>query len=143
VQEKNTRPDGVDDRTVAASGKVSEAFEWLIRARGRLYDFHQMIGRADLLFGEAADMLEEAGASDLGDHLRKEIIGRNVLDGRWTFQIVEEFDSVYFEPAASAEKKVRNELMEGRIHVYEAEMKERRRTPGRAGHESQPPRTGS
>src|SRR5690606_3294937 len=35
------RPAGVDDDTVAAVGKLGEALEWVERARGRLYDFHQ------------------------------------------------------------------------------------------------------
>ena len=34
------RPAGADDSTVHAGGKLSEAAEWLERARGRLYDFH-------------------------------------------------------------------------------------------------------
>jgi hypothetical protein len=51
----------VDDDTVAAVGKLSEAMEWLERARGRLYDFHQMMGRADLLAGEAVELLRECG----------------------------------------------------------------------------------
>ena len=39
-------PDGASDALVAAVGKVSEALEWVERARGRLYDFHQMMGHA-------------------------------------------------------------------------------------------------
>ena len=50
--ERHRRPPGADDATVEAVGKVSEALEWVERARGRLYDFHQMMGHADALFGE-------------------------------------------------------------------------------------------
>jgi hypothetical protein len=49
------------DDVVAAVGKPGEALEWVERARGRLYDLHQLIGRADFLFEEAADELEPAG----------------------------------------------------------------------------------
>lgn len=133
------RPPGVDDRLVEATGKVSEAFEWIERARGRLYDFHQMLGRADFLFGDGADLLDECGQHDLADALRTDVIGRNVLDGRWTFQVVEEFDEVYYRPVEAFERRVRDELLGGRRHVYEAELKEQRRTPGRTGHESRPP----
>ncbi len=140
MNEEHQRPDGVSDEIVAAMGKVTEAFEWIERARGRLYDFHQMIGRADLLMEEGSELLERAGANDLGDLLRGDIIGRNVLDGRWTYQAVEEFDATYYRPVMETERKVREELVEGRRHVYEAEMKERRRTPGREGHEAEPPR---
>ncbi|HVF75655.1 MAG TPA: hypothetical protein VM938_11455 [Acidimicrobiales bacterium] len=71
--------------------------------------------------------------------MREEVIGRNVLDGRWTFQVVEEFDAVYFQAAADAERRVRDELLGGRRHGFEAELKQKRRTPRRPGHESLPP----
>jgi hypothetical protein len=38
----------------------------------------------------------------------------------------------------AAERRVRDELMGGRRHVFEAEMKEARRTNGRPGHERGP-----
>ena len=140
MRAKNARPEGVSDEAVEASGKVGEAFEWIERARGRLYDFHQMIGRADFLLEEASDTLDRAGTPELAEFLRHEIIGRNVLDGRWTYQIVEEFDACYYGPVSEAEEKIRNELMDGRRHVYEAEMKQRRRTKNAEGHEAEPPR---
>ena len=133
------RPAGADDATVEACGKASEALEWLERARGRLFDFHQMLGHLDLQMGEAADRLREAGHAELGDLVDREVVGRNVLDGRWTFQIIEEFDVLYYGPVKAVEQRLRDELMEGKRHVYEAEMKERRRTRGRPGHESRPP----
>lgn len=136
--ERDRRPEGVDDATVEAVGKLGEAVEWIERARGRLYDFHQMSGRADLLLGEAAEALAEAGHTALADHLRTDLVGRNVLEGRWTFQIVEEYDATYWEPARSARKAVESKLLAGRAHVYESEMKERRRTDGRRHHEQRP-----
>lgn len=132
------RPRDADDATVAASGTLSEALEWVERARGHLYDFHQMIGHADALVGQAADALAQAGHAEQAERLQDEIVGRNVLPGRWTFQVVDEFDDGYWEPLRAAERRVRNELMEGRRHVFESEMKEARRTPGRPGHESRP-----
>jgi hypothetical protein len=33
-----------------------------------------------------------------------------------------------------SERAVRDALLDGRRHVYEAEMKERRRSPGEPGH---------
>ena len=132
------RPPGVDDATVAAAGKLSEALEWVERARGLLYSFHQLIGRADFLAEDAADELEEAGHAELAQLVREEIVGRNVLDGRWTFQIVEDFDDGYWQPLRDVEAEVRNELLGGKRHVYEAEMKEQRRSRGRPRHESRP-----
>ena len=132
------RPDGVDDATVAASGKLSEAVEWIERARGRLYDFHQMSGHADLLIGEAADELEAAGHPEWAERVRTELVGRNVLEGRWTFQIVEEYDATYWEPVRAVRRAVEDDLVGGRPHVFEAEMKEERRTRGRRHHEAVP-----
>jgi hypothetical protein len=124
------RPAGVNDETVAAVGKMSEAMEWVERARGRLYDFHQMMGHADFLFEEGAEMLAAAGHGRIADEVRAELIGRNVIDGRWTFQVVEEFDDLYYEEARRCERLARDELIDGRRHVYEAELKEARRTQG-------------
>ena len=132
------RPDGVDDATVEAAGKLSEALEWVERARGHLYSFHQLIGRADFLAEEAAEQLEEAGHTELAERARSEIVGRNVLHGRWTFQIVEDFDDGYWQPFRDFDREVRDELLAGRRHVHEAEMKEQRRTQGRPRHESRP-----
>jgi hypothetical protein len=132
------RPRGVSDETVAAVGKASEAMEWIERARGRLYDFHQMLGRADLLFGDAAAQLQDAGHGELAEQLRREIVGRNVLEGRWTFQIIEEFDATYYDACRDAVRRLDHELVGGTRHVYESEMKEQRRSPGRRHHEQRP-----
>ena len=135
----HARPPGVDDATVAAVGKVSEALEWLERARGRLYDFHQMLGHLDFQMEDAARLLREAGHEELAERLDREVVGRNVLDGRWTFQVIEEFEGTYYEPIKGVEADVRDQLMAGRRHVFESEMKERRRTQGERGHEARPP----
>ena len=137
--DEHRRPDGVDDATVEAVGKLTEALERIERARGRLYDFHQMIGHADFQIGEAAGQLRAAGHPDLASLVEEEIVGRNVLDGRWTFQVVEEFDDAYYEPVREIERSVRMRLLDGRRHVHEAELKEKRRTHGLMGHESRPP----
>jgi hypothetical protein len=123
---------------VAALGTLSEGLEYLERARGRLYDFHQLVGRADLLFGRAAEALEDAGHAEQAAALRQDVVGRNVLEGRWTFQVVDEFDDAYWSVVRAAEQRIRDGLLAGRRHVYEAEMKEDRRTHGRPGHERRP-----
>lgn len=132
------RPAGVDDATVEATGKLSEALEWVERARGHLYEFHQLMGHADLLLDEAVEALEAAGLGDEADLVRTDLIGRNVLQGRWTFQIVDEFDDTYWGPFRDVERGIRDRHVGGRRHVFEAEMKERRRTSGRPHHASRP-----
>ncbi|CAN7357330.1 hypothetical protein [Mycolicibacterium frederiksbergense] len=138
VDDAHARPPGTSDDTVEAVGKVSEALEYVERARGHLYSFHQLMGHADLLLGEAADALRDAGHEGIADRLTEDMVGRNVIRGRWTFQVVEEFDDVYWSRLRDHEKKVRDELMDGKRHVFEAEMKEDRRTKGRDGHEATP-----
>ncbi len=128
--DEHRRPAGVDDATVAAVGRASEAFEWVVRARGRLYDFHQMIGRADLLMGEAADLLADAGHGDLADELREGLVGRNAIPDRWTFEIVEDFDRTFYAAASDWDRRLRDELAGGVRHLHESEMKAARRADG-------------
>ncbi|MEW5809928.1 MAG: hypothetical protein AB1925_10765 [Actinomycetota bacterium] len=126
------------DATVDAVGKVTEALEWVERARGHLYSFHQLMGRADLLLGEACDALREAGHDAVAERLENDVVGRNVLEGRWTFQIIEEFEDTYWDVIRDHERRVREELVGGQRHLHEARMKEDRRTHGRKGHEARP-----
>jgi len=120
-------------------GKASEAREYLVRARGALYEFHQLMGHLDLLLGDAAEALSDANCTDRAAALRDGVIGRNALDGRWTFQIVEEFDDLYYEPVERHLRNLERELMGGQRHVFESEMKEDRRSTARPGHEGRPP----
>lgn len=138
AEDAYARPADTDDATVDAVGTVSEALEWIERARGRLYDFHQMIGRADLVLGEAVEKLAAAGHGELAERLRREGVGRNVLPGRWTFQVVDEFDELYWSTLRDLEREVREALTAGRRHVFEAEMKGRRRTHGHPDHRARP-----
>ena len=138
VDHEHSRPDGVPDELVAATGTFSEALERIERARGALYEFHQLIGGADAMLDDVVDGLHSAGHGDLARRVRDEIIGRNVIEGRWTFQLVEEFDDGYYTTVRDLERTVRQATMGGRRHVFEAEMKQRRRTHGRAGHDATP-----
>ena len=138
VDDAHSRPAGTSDATVAAVGKLSEAFEVIEEARGLLYAFHRNLGRADLTLGEAVEQLRAAGHGAIADEIETDLVGRNVLAGRWTFQVVEEFDHGYYAAFREHDRRVRDELMEGRQHVYEAEMKQDRRTHGRPGHEATP-----
>jgi hypothetical protein len=97
-----------------------------------------MMGRADFLFGDAADALDAAGHTAEADAVRREVVGRNVLDGRWTFQVVEEFDDLYYDAVRDHDAWVCERLMDGRRHVFEAELKQRRRTRGLSAHEYAP-----
>lgn len=132
------QPDGVDAATVDALGKLSAALESVERARGHLYGFHQLSGKADFELGDAVAALRAAGHAELADELTAELVGRNVLDGRWTFQIVEEYDDTYWSAFRRLESEARDRLAGGRRHLYEAQLKQQRRTPGRRHHEAKP-----
>jgi hypothetical protein len=135
---EHTRPEGVDDKTVEALGKISEALEAVEHARGFLYGFHRLCGTADLALGVGVDMLREAGHTQLADLLERDLVGRNILRGRWSFQVVEEYDDTYYSVFKSLEQHARDELVRGRRHLYEAEMKEDRRTHGHPDHSAVP-----
>jgi hypothetical protein len=121
------RPPGASDDAVAAAGHMSEALETLERARGHLYSFHQLIGEADCALDDVLARLRAAGAEDLAAELERELVGRNVLEGRWTFQVVEEFDDGYWSVFRDYERRVRDAMTSGNRHVQEAELKARRR----------------
>ena len=128
----------MDDRTVDAVGKITEALETTERARGHLYSFHQLTGSADLQLGEACDLLREAGHTELAQRIEHELVGRNVIDGRWTFQVVEEYDDTYCSVFRAFEQEARDTLTGGRRHLHEARMKEERRTHGHPDHTASP-----
>ena len=136
------RPEGVDDLTVSGLGKVSEALEAIEVARGHLYTFHRLSGTADFTLGEGVDELRRAGHTEIADRLERELVGRNVLEGRWTFQVVEEYDDTYYSVFRDLERRAREELVGGRRHLHEAELKESRRTRGEAHHEAVPDDSG-
>jgi hypothetical protein len=135
---EHTRPEGVSDDAVAAAGKMSEALETLERARGHLYAFHQLLGETDLALDEVLELLRGLDAGALADDIQHDLLGRNVIAGRWTFQIVEQFDDDYWSVFREHERAVRDALVGGRRHLFEAEMKEQRRSHGHPAHTARP-----
>ena len=133
---QHRRPSGVDEITVRALGKLSEALETVERARGHLYAMHQLTGTADFQLDEAVSLFMQSGHTAIAERIEQELIGRNVTPGHWTFQLVEEYDDGYYADFRTVERQVREKLVEGRRHLFEAELKELRRSHGRPGHEA-------
>lgn len=129
--------EGIDEATVEAVGKLSEAFETLEVARGHLYQFHRMSGTADFQVGDAVDLLRDAGHAEFADRIQRELVGRNVLAGRWTFQIIEEYDDGYYATFRDFDREAL-ELTNGLRHLFEAGLKRARRSPGEVGHADAP-----
>ena len=132
-----SRPD-LDDTTVEGLGKLSEALETIEQARGQLYGFHQHSGKADLLLQDAVELFRKAGHTQLADDLDRDLVGRNVIADRWTFQIVEDYDANYWSVFRAFDERARDELSDGDRHVYEARMKQRERTAGPPPREAGP-----
>jgi GNAT superfamily N-acetyltransferase len=125
---RRTRPEGMTDATVAALGKLSEALETVEYARGQLYEFHRRSGTADRLLQEAVDELAEAGHAELAEELTRRLVGRDVLPGMWTFQMIEGYEEQYWSVFRELEQRARDSLGAPR-HLYEAEMKYREQQP--------------
>jgi hypothetical protein len=135
-------PDGTAPATIEALGVLSEALETAEAARGHLYQFHRLTGASDARLQEAVGQLREAGHDELAQVLEHELVGRNVLEGRWTFQVVEEYDDGYYQVFQRLERRARDELVAGRRHLKEAAMKEATRSRGSAGHTARPAGSG-
>lgn len=117
----------IDPETIDAVGKATEALEYVERARGHLYAFHQLIGRADFLFEESSLRLAECGHREEADSLWQNVVGRDVLEGRWTFEIVERFDDDYYDAARFEVLGLEHRLVGGRRHAHEEGLRQRRR----------------
>lgn len=137
--EEHTRPEGVTDAVVEAMDTFTRALETVEVARGHLLQFHRLTGTGDTQLRESVSQLRGCGQTSLADRLEHELVGRNVIEGRWTFQIIEEYDDNYFSAWRATEREAREELVEGRRHLFEAEMKESNRTHGRPHHAAIPP----
>ena len=118
----------MDDATVEAVGKLSEAFEVIEDARGSLYRFHRLSGKADFALGEAVGMLRAAGHTELADRIDAELVGRNVIPGMWTFEVVEGYDDEYYSRFRRFVTEAREQLTDGERHSYEARLKAERHT---------------
>jgi hypothetical protein len=137
VSTDRSRPD-LDDTTVEGLGKLSEALETVEQARGQLYGFHQHSGKADLLLQDAVELFRKAGHTQLADDLDRDLVGRNVIADRWTFQVVEDYDANYWSAFRDFDARAREELADGDRHVFEARMKQRERSKGHPHHEAGP-----
>ena len=135
---EHRRPAGVSDETVEALGKLSAALDHVEDARGHLYAFHRLMGSAESTLEEATELVRAAGHDNLADALDRDVLGANPLPGMWSFQMVEAFDDGFYARAKGLQQQALDALVEGRRHIFEAEMKELRRTHGRRGHEATP-----
>jgi hypothetical protein len=119
------RPDGVSEAEIDALGKLTAALEVVEQARGFLYGFHRLCGTADLGLGEAVSALRDAGHPELAADIDRTLVGRDIVDGRWSFQVVEAYDRDYWQVFRAVEEHARRSLGVEASHVHESQMKER------------------
>jgi hypothetical protein len=127
---EHQRPAGVSDQTVIALGKLSEALEIVEHARGLLYGFHRLCGSADLTLQDAVQQLREAGHGDLADEVEEALVGRDIVEDKWSFQLIEAYDAQYWRVFRDVEHSVRSRAGVREPHLFEAELKHREQTPG-------------
>ncbi|MEU7072686.1 hypothetical protein AB0B30_20335 [Streptomyces narbonensis] len=127
-------PAGPDAITVEALGSLSKALETVERARGHLYGFHQLTGTADFELDRAVGLLRKAGHHTWAERVETEILGRNVMPGHWTYQIVDAYNATYYEPFRDLERTAVSALAAGHEHRFEARLQKERRTPGHPDH---------
>jgi hypothetical protein len=118
----------IDDTTVQALGKLSEALETTERARGHLYSMHQLTGTADFQLDEAVSLFMQAGHTEIAERIQRDLIGRDVTPGHWTFQLVEEYDDGYYAEFRAVERAARDQLADGERHLHEARLKKARQS---------------
>ena len=129
TEAERRRPPQASDAAVEAVGKLSEAMERMENARGHLYAFHQLSGATDLALQDAVAALRSAGEAALADAITEVLVGRDVIAGQWSYQLVEDYDDNYAAVFREVERRVRTKLMGGTRHVFEAEMQLREQRP--------------
>ena len=137
------RPDGVSDATVEALGKLSSALDHVEDARGHLYAFHRLMGSGESTLEEAYDLIRSAsGLEEYAEAMDRDVLGRNPLPGMWSFQMVEAYDDEFYAVIKGLHQRMLDELLDGKRHIFEAEMKEARRSRGVRHHEAVPDDSG-
>jgi len=103
----------------AACHEIELGLEWFQRAQGHLLEFHHSVGHAIDHLSAAEYHLRDCGHADLADRLRDEFLPAGVVDDRWSYDVVEEFQTGVLADVQSFERTVRNRLADGTRHVTE------------------------
>jgi hypothetical protein len=108
------------DAEVEALHEVELGVEWLHRAHGKLLAFHHNTGHAMEHLAAAETLLRESGHDDIADDVRDRYLPRGVVDGdRWSYDIVESFESGFMHDVTAFAERTRREVADGRGHVAE------------------------
>ncbi len=108
--------------------QIEVATEWIERGFGALLDAHHEVGHAQGLLLDAANALDACGEPELARRARTVIAPLDAISERWTYQVVDEFRTHLLDPARAFDDEVRQRLVGGVRHRFEAQQK--RRTEG-------------
>lgn len=112
-------------RDVEALHRVELAREHLHRAYGHLLAFHHSIGHAMDRLAAVEDDLRASGREPFADELRTDHLPAGVFEGCWSYEIVEAFESGFLADVDDFERRLREEVADGRRHVAERDLQRR------------------
>ena len=121
----------LEEGEIDALHEVEVGTEWLQRAHGHLLAFHHAVGHGMDHFETAEYVLRGEGHDELADELRDDLLPLGVLDGTWSYGVVEAYQEGLLPATLDYEERLREELADGERHV--AERRQRRRWRERAG----------
>ncbi len=109
----------LSEAELSALHKAELGVEWLRRAHGSLVEVHHATGHAMDHLHDAEATLREAGHTDLADQLRDDLLPSGAIEDRWTYDLLETFESGILEDVTGYERRVREELADGERHITE------------------------
>lgn len=109
----------LSDAELAALHEAELGVEWLRRAHGSLVEVHHATGHAMDHLHDAEATLREAGHTELADQLRNGLLPSGAIEDRWTYDLLETFESGILEDVTGYERRVREELADGERHITE------------------------
>jgi len=77
-----------------------------------------------ILVAAAVSMLADCGHTELDADIESTLVGRDIVEGMWSFQIVERYDRGYWDVFRAVESHARRLLGAAEPHLFEAEMKD-------------------
>ena len=113
-----TPPNLTDDER-AALHELQLGVEGVHRAYGHLLAFHHAIGRSMDHFAAAEPLLRASGHTAHADAIRDRHLPAGVIDDRWSYELVEAFESGFLTDVTGFEADVRSDLAGGQTHVAE------------------------
>jgi hypothetical protein len=119
--ERSDRPgETLTETEREALHELELGLECLLRAQGHLIEFHHATGRGMDHVAVAEDLLRESGHDELADEIRDGHLPSGVTDDdRWSYAVLEGFQSGLLADAKAFEERARREVADGQRHVTE------------------------